>query len=80
MSCASRRVIDPTPRPTGMQFGLDEKLHHLIFSRDGLQSLSRAQRRHGIATPDFQIRLPEERIANRPGVTELGRALGCGIY
>ena len=74
---ASYRVIDPTPRPTRMQSGLVEKLHHRLFSRDELQSLGRPQRRHGIATPDFQIRLPEERIDNRPDVTELGRAPGC---
>ena len=77
LGCASRRVIDPTPRPTRMQFGLVEVLHYPVFSRDELQSLGRAQRRHGVAAPDFQIRFPEERIGNRRDVTDLGRAPGC---
>ena len=76
LGCASHRVIDPTPRPTRMQFGLVDVLHHPVFSRDGLQSLGRAQRRQGVATPDFQIRIPEERIGNRPDVADLGRAPG----
>ena len=43
----------------------------------GLQSLGRAQRRQGIATPDFQIRFPEEHIGDRPRLADLRRALGC---
>src|SRR5271165_3002428 len=77
LGCAGRRVIDPTLRPSEMQFGLVDVLRHSVFPRERLQSLGRAQRRQGIATPDFQIRFPEERIGKRPDVADLGCALGC---
>ena len=77
LGCASHRIIDPTPRPTRMQFGLVDVLHHPVLSRDGFQSLGRAQRRHGVATPDFQIRITEKRIDNRCDMTDLGRTPGC---
>ena len=48
---ARRRVLDPTQRPTQMQFGLVDELHCPILSREGLQGLGRVQRRHGIAAP-----------------------------
>src|SRR5208282_657977 len=71
LGCATYRVIDPTPRPTGMQFGLVEVLHHPVLSRDRLKSNSRAQRRQRIASPDLQIRFKEERIGKTGNVTYL---------
>ena len=37
LGCASRRVVDPTLRPTQMQFGLVEVLSNPVFLRDKLQ-------------------------------------------
>ena len=76
---ATRRVTDPTPRPTGMQFGLVEVLGHSVFPSERLQDLGRPQRRQRIATPDFQIRFPEKRIGKRPDVADLGCTLGCPV-
>src|SRR6516225_3273044 len=45
LGCASQRVVDPPTRPTAVQFGLVEVLHHLAFSRDAHKSLRRTQRR-----------------------------------
>ena len=71
---ASHRVLDPAPRPTGMQFGLIEVLQRAIFSRQRLQRLGRAERCQWVATPDFQIRLIEQRLENLRGASHLGRA------
>jgi hypothetical protein len=71
LGCASDRIIKPTPRPTGMQFGLVDILRHPALSREDLQNLSRAKRRRRIGTPDFQIRFPEERIGNCSTVPDL---------
>ena len=59
-----------------MQFGLAEPLRQPVFSRDSLQSLGRAQRRQGVAAPDFEIRFPEEHIGDPSDVADLGRAPG----
>jgi hypothetical protein len=39
-----------------------------MFLRVDLQGLGGAQRRHWVASPQFQIRFPEERIDKRPNM------------
>ena len=74
LGCAGHGIIHPTPSPTSMQFGFVEVLRRPMLSRDDLQSLGRAQRRQGVATPEFQIRFPEEGICDRADVTGVSRA------
>ena len=63
-----------------MQFGLVDELQHPMFSRDALKSFGGAQRRQGVASPDFEIRFPEERHGDRPDVAGLGRSSCCCVY